>query len=353
MTEHSFDVVDPKLDDKDLTRVGQAVLEEAKAGAIRVAKEHSLPDDETSFEHIMKERLDAAEPFVRAQAVGKLTQIADNPTLRKQELGSRFVNIDLENRNIVADAKLDHQTIGGIRRYEELLRREDVGTNHPFDPVVRDWHPNPTDFEPRQEYRFNGVSFMLDKVYCVDETGWDWSGSDEISLGGITVDEDGEVGQIGPFSVSNDFDTGEWRNYSPDRRVNYFNVREGGEKWPKVYTAHIVMVERDWGDFPQWLQTLYNKATEKIEEYIETYVSSLTGPVIARWVKAVANWFFDKALTWIRGIWEDDVIDNHTFQLTHAGPQASFGGSANSSTTIRNYYGGGGKYRTWTYWNFE
>jgi len=225
--------------------------------------------------------------------------------------------------------------------------RDDAGSSLPFDPVIRDWRPNPTDFEPRQEYRFNGVSFTLDRVYCVDETGWDWTGSDEISMSGISVDEDGEIGPISAFNVSNDFDTGERRNYSPDRRVNYSNVREGGEKWPRVYTVHLLMVKRDWGNFPEWLQTLYGEATEKIEEYIEKSVSSLTGPTIARWVKAVVNWFFDNVPSWIRGVWEDEMIDKHTFQLTHVGPGASFGGAANSSTTTRNYCDGG-RYRTWT-----
>ena len=54
---------------------------------------------------------------------------------------------------------------------------------------------------------------------CNDETNTEWPGSDEIAIGAITVDEDGDTNKIAETYVAGGFDDGDRKVY--DRPWRY------------------------------------------------------------------------------------------------------------------------------------
>ena len=359
MVRNSFDIVNPVLNDEDMIRIGEEILAELKTAFVRVAMGYEMPTARDTWESIIKERFDELEkinPMRQQRAIATLRRIGETPKLRRAELG-RFADLNLQSPNLLIKTSVSPKIRTHVKRLETLAMRN---VAFPFHPVVRVFPESfdPTIMRPQQTYKYTGVKFMMDKVYCVDETGWDWWGSDEIWMGGTSIDETGDVKKISAWEVHGDFDTGETKNYSPDKQVHWFNVKEGGDNWPKHYFVYLVMAERDAGDFPDWITKLYKKVKEKLTHYIATVggavvggaVGGPLGAVIGAIVGWIAGWVLDKVFGWIKSLWEDDLIAKCTYHLTHVGPQATFGGSARSSVAAVNYYGGSGKYRVWTYW---
>lgn len=357
--EHSFDSVGVQIEDENLLATGEDVLNQIKAASYRVVEGYDLPDREEGFEHLWQEQFQQLEPVKREKAKAGIREIGESSRLRQEHFG-RFADLDLRSPDTLIDVQASQKIVSGLKRYENLLEREadilisdDLG-RLPFEPVVREWRESDNlHFEPRQDYRYGSACFVMDKVHCVDETGWDLWGSDEIYMGGICVDETGDVRKIPVFNVSNDFDTGETVDFRPDRNVYCFNVREGGDNWPKKYWVQLIMMERDWGNFPEWLEKLYRKARDKVKEYVEKYVSSQYGEVLGWLAGWLVGWLLNQLLGWIKGLWADDLIEKETYTLTHVGPRATFGGAPHSSVTRRNYYGGTGKYWVYSYWHLR
>lgn len=350
---NSYEVVDPPLTHPQLKEIAQDILNEFKASTFRVGLGMSLPAAQGSWEHLVRERLERAPADIQGRVSLRLRNMYDNPMVRAQELG-RFAAVDLTHPAVLLNVQPRRELRAVVPQLAQQLQRQG---RLAFHPVVKLAQPAPgTELRP-QDYLHTKVRLMLDKVFCVDETGPDWAGSDEIDLGGISVDETGDVKKISPFAVSHDFDTGETRDFKPDRPVQLFSLTEGGENWPKVYRVTLAMMERDWGDFPGWISKLYDKVKGRLKEYLTGLAAgagaAIGGPLgaiigaVAGWV---VGWIVDNIIGWIKSLWEDDLIATRTFTFTHVGPRATFGGQARSSINALSWSGGGGHYRTFTYW---
>jgi hypothetical protein len=73
----------------------------------------------------------------------------------------------------------------------------------------------------------NGIALRVLKVRCVEPTTWE-TGDDEIALGGVTVDARGHSQEIGESMVSENFERGVERVYSPPLQFARFDVTQGG-----------------------------------------------------------------------------------------------------------------------------
>jgi hypothetical protein len=78
----------------------------------------------------------------------------------------------------------------------------------------------------------NKLALRIQKVNCLDAVSWQWIGdSDEIALGGATIDATGETDPVGEFRVGGDdfeFDTGTQKVYSPPKEFARFDLTKGG-----------------------------------------------------------------------------------------------------------------------------
>ena len=156
------------------------------------------------------------------------------------------------------------------------------------------------------------------KVRCADETNPEFAGDDEIALGGLTVDETGDTKKVSQFMVGNSFDDGEQKVYSPPKRFTYFNLNEGGTKFPKSYFVTLALAEKDMGGFADFLNKLWDKVKEKILPMITAAVGGAIGSVVpglGTIVGAAVGWALGQLVAWLIGLFGDDVFKPFTVSV--------------------------------------
>ena len=79
---------------------------------------------------------------------------------------------------------------------------------------------------------FRHLALRIEKVKCVDAVSWQWIGdSDEIALGGLTIDATGETDPVPEFRVGGsdfEFDNGTEKDYNPPGIFNQFDLTKDG-----------------------------------------------------------------------------------------------------------------------------
>jgi tetrahydromethanopterin S-methyltransferase subunit G len=204
---------------------------------------------------------------------------------------------------------------------------------------------------------YSGLNFYLRKVKCLKETPWDWgSDSDEIYLGASFIDETGDVSSAAPFEVSDDFDTGEVVDYGyPGKHLQFFNITEAGNKFPKYYTAMINMMEEDFGNVSGWFNSIYSKIQAEVSQELQKLgyqvgqliglgqLGSLIGQLFAEVFKALLSWlaslFDNNNLGTIKTI---AAVNNYSGNWSGAGSPVWSG--------WQDFTGDGAHYRLWYMW---
>ena len=183
---------------------------------------------------------------------------------------------------------------------------------------------------------------------CVGETGtWfeeTFGGADEIDLGGVTVDETRQTGKIGAFRVG-EFEDGDVKRYNPARSFAQFNIREGGEHWPKHYYVTFVLAEVDFGGVGEFISSLYDKVKVEVEAAL-TAAGAAFGPI-----GAVVAWVVGKLIDWILGAVGDEIFPPRTVHAAirsrasrfRGGRLMSDGSSVSPTNTVR-FVGHDGEY---------
>jgi hypothetical protein len=208
--------------------------------------------------------------------------------------------------------------------------------------------------------RLKTVGLYITEVKCVDETDGflgSEAGDDEIKMGGLAVDERGNVTKIGPFLVGSEFD-GEKKTYSPHKKFCGFDLRATAEL-PKTFTAVVVLAEADWGGFAAGLAAAWQQAGPVIKDKVVKLVGSF-GP----WWQVLAEvvvWAVGEFINFLIDIFADDVFRAGTTYVTlHSGWASSSawenGWTATGPFTFKTptgaftFKGHGGKYTVKCYW---
>jgi len=203
------------------------------------------------------------------------------------------------------------------------------------------------------------LGFYITRIKCVDETNPEALGSDEIAIGGVSVDEDGDSKKIAETYVGGGFDDGDQRNYSPHWQYHWFSMKEG-KYWPKTYKVALVLAEKDWGGFSNFLTTIWEKVSVKVKELIAKFIKDLLpaswGPAINAAIGQAVAWLVDKLVGWIISSFKDDIFPVFTASC----PVPSFNarwkysngtwGSTKSDLRTAHFYGHGGHYIVNYYW---
>ncbi|HEU5469185.1 MAG TPA: hypothetical protein VFV67_00920 [Actinophytocola sp.] len=157
------------------------------------------------------------------------------------------------------------------------------------------------------------LRFYIAKIKCIKETPWDQgSASDEIYVGANFIDETGDVTkaswfQAVPNSGGPGFDTGEVADYGfPGKLMQTFGITEAGNKFPKLYTAAVSMVEEDWGNIASWFADLHQKVKDKVAEFLkkqgyqvgERIGLGALGSLIGELFVKVYDWFVKLLMSW-------------------------------------------------------
>lgn len=196
------------------------------------------------------------------------------------------------------------------------------GATTDFDPYAE--QAPDSDFMPQAAASRLGV--YVRRVKCEDETDPEWWGNDEIALGGISTDENGDVKKIGETFVGDGFKDGKSKSYS-DWQFHWFSLNEE-RFWPKKYGITFVLAEKDNGGLSDFLNKLWAEVKDKVKEAIEKALEIAGGIVggmfgvaeIGRVIgqvlgKAVA-WAINKLVEWLIGLFKDDIFKPATAWLT-------------------------------------
>ncbi|MEV6305755.1 hypothetical protein AB0M02_40500 [Actinoplanes sp. NPDC051861] len=192
------------------------------------------------------------------------------------------------------------------------------------------------------------LALRIHRVTCKDETSE--IGKDEIYLGGTSVDENADTKTVKAFKVDS-FSTGKKKVYTPPRQFTFFNVREGGAKFPKTYTVVLVMIEHDMGDLAGFLNKLADAVRDRLRQ--ELVKLGTKGPIEAL-IALGLSIVMDKVFGWLKSLWGDEVFNPRTLSVklptaTHRFP----GNSLDSPEGTLRYKGHGGEYEVVYDWQLK
>ena len=203
------------------------------------------------------------------------------------------------------------------------------------------------------------VRFEIKEIKCIDETNPEFWGSDEIAIGGVSTDEDGDTKKISESYVGGGFDDGDRKTYSyPYWNFHWFSVTER-EGWPKKYVITTILAEKDNGGFASALDTIWKQVRAKVKEAIIAAVGTALAPYLTPFLAQVIGmtvaWIVDALISWIISLWNDDLFPPHIATLNHGSLYGRFTINGNwgypYSDWMYGYFTGhGGQYRMTYRW---
>jgi hypothetical protein len=210
---------------------------------------------------------------------------------------------------------------------------------------------------------FTSLKVRIVKVKCHDESGPEWSGSDEIDLGGVAMVIDGsEPTMVDAFRVGSDFDDGE--SVTLSRVFHQFNLLEPG--WPKTVAVTLALAEVDSGGFNAFLAglltTIREALVELISEVAATYLGAAVGAAVGMFagpigalIGVIAGMVVGALIDWIVGATGDEYFPVETYNLTLQDAWDNFSGYIRPPnwSHVTQRPDGDGHYQVWFNWELS
>lgn len=379
------------LANSEIRKIANRVANTAILAAEKISVEKNFRAEKGSFESILQERFnffDASKkkdiqkriiPIVKASQeirtglygeLGKIN-ILDAKSVEESVKKLGPVTIDRKLLGLRTPPAGMNLSADEIKKYRdsqtEILNVHNIASidaitgggtifNELGSDFSNDLDEDADDFEPQAVT--NKLGLYIRRVKCVDETNPEAFGDDEIALAGTSVDEDGDTKKISEFRVSNSFDDGETKWYSPHKRWHYFGMWEGGNNWPKSYYLTFILAEKDNGGLSTFLQALWNKVKKQVAAAIAAAIGgaigSSLGPLGAV-IGAAIGYAVAKIVQWFINWWKDDIFPPKTISCTVPSYSARWTingvwGSTKSNYRRAHFYGHGGHYYIEYYW---
>lgn len=209
----------------------------------------------------------------------------------------------------------------------------------------------------------NSLGFYIKRIKCIDETGKGWIGEwghDEIAIGGVSTDEDGDTKKIPEKFVGGGFDDGDSKSYTPHLQFTWFSLNERKE-WPKKYYLTLLLAEKDWGGFSKILSQVWEKVRDKVKDALAKLGESIGSAWGAIWkaigkaIGVIVGWIIDVFLKWLIKLFSDDPFKPVLLSCTLWSASSLFNhadGSRRtySPTRTAHFYGNDGHYTAEYYW---
>jgi hypothetical protein len=331
-----------ELADPALRKIAMRVVKELELAAEKVVANKAeptnfpMPKDLNSMERILQSRFQKLKPEQQDIAVKRfMPRLKASSAIRTKSFQD-LAQVDLRSVTPVAEQ-------AAALPFPEKLKLSAAA----LQSIVK------ADIQPAAAVSqvTDKLEFRILRVKCIDETGIDFNpfgdepGSDEISLGGSSVDESGNVSKITQFKVGS-FDDGDVKNFSPPRRFTMFNLREG-TAFPKSYFVTLALAEVDQGGFADFL----NKVLDKVKDEVKTAliaagfaIGSSGGPVGAL-IGAVVGFAVDKLFELLKSVFQDDIFAPRTVSVKVPSLSHRFaGGKTDSGDKIIRFTGHNGTY---------
>ncbi|PZX14338.1 hypothetical protein LX81_02921 [Palleronia aestuarii] len=183
--------------------------------------------------------------------------------------------------------------------------------------------------DPHPESEFEAVTDKLRlhvlRVRCVDETNPEWWGDDEIALGGVSVDEDGDTKKIAERFVGSGFRDG--RSKTVNWPYHMFSLRESYH-FPKRFGVSFLLAEKDNGRLSAAIQKLWENVKGAVSSAIAKVAAAAgkavaaflaipaAAPVIAAAISKAVDWVLGRIVDWLIRLFGDDIFPAQTAWIT-------------------------------------
>lgn len=339
------DLADPKLRGIAMRIVKEMELAVQKTVAHKAEPANfPLPQDPNSVEQIVQSRFQKLHPAQQQLAVAKILPLVKaNNAIRSKAFGN-LAHVDLRSAIPVAKQAADLPFPEELKMSLATLQK--IADVH---GQVVQTNPGGVVVQPTTDK----LELRIHKVRCVDETGKDFNpfgdepGSDEISLGGTTVDESGDTEKVVEFKVG-DFDDGDVKNFSPPRRFTSFDLREGTD-FPKSYFVTFVLAEKDFGDgLGDFLNRLLEQVKQKVIAALAAVVGGTigaSGGPIGAAIGTVVGFVVGKVFEFFKSVFADDIFPPKTVSVAIPSLAHRFaGGQTDSLDVTTRFVGHDGTY---------
>lgn len=182
---------------------------------------------------------------------------------------------------------------------------------------------------------------------------------DEVSLGIVSIDENGDV-EKSSFNLGS-IKEGKTKTFD-NQILQNFNLHEG-QGFPKQYTVCVYAIERDWGNYGKFIDKAAAYAKDKIKkELIARGIDVVGGvygvnlpPDVVNFIANAIQGFLHKLIDWIKKLLGDDVLGSQTGTAKiHSYTQNWTGtGTKQSKSWDWVFAGAGGRWRTRMHWRLE
>jgi hypothetical protein len=231
----------------------------------------------------------------------------------------------------------------------DLARATDIAVEGGYGPIA-------------QVPMLKNLSLYLERVDCVDETNPEWAGHDEISVGGLKIDNTGETTKIDPYYVGGGFDDGDATDYgNPGHAFASFDLTTAGA-WGRTFVVTTFLAEVDNGGFANALNAAWSQAKSKVQQVVAQWVggvaSELIGAALGQALGQIVGWLVGAFVGWVINLFNDDLFAPVTMTVTlptrfafmYDNPAFhGWSGRRLPSATL-NFSGHGGQYTTRMHW---
>jgi len=184
--------------------------------------------------------------------------------------------------------------------------------------------------------------------------------SDEITFCSVGIDETGDV-STGTFHVPGSLFEGRTKSFSPAQRLHWFNLTEGENVYPRVYSVTLYAVERDSGGYNDLIRRAANYAKEKVTAEllaagimgVGAYVGAAIPPHIAYLIANYVESFIEDLIDWLADLLtnNDDVLGAKTRVATLGSCSGNWRSTGNSKTDWTwRFNGQGGSWDVKLHW---
>lgn len=207
------------------------------------------------------------------------------------------------------------------------------------------------------------LHFYIRRIKCVDETNPEWWGSDEVALGGAFVTPTGpksagwwETKKIPQTSTWGGFDDGNTKTFSPPLEVTKAAFPLGGSApWPRLYSATLVLAEKDQGGLSSAIDKIWNLVGAKVKAAIAAAIAgavsaTVLGSVISAAVAYAVSYVIERFVQWVINRFKDDIFAPAFLRVKVPSPSATWNGSRKSPVGRATFSGHGGQYSVEYYW---
>ncbi|WP_405269140.1 hypothetical protein [Cellulophaga sp. Ld12] len=381
------------LANSEIKKIADRIADTAILAAEKISIDPSFKAEKGSFESLMLERLKTFDQTKIKNLQKLVIPLAKAPQDVRMGLYGELGKIDIMKVNSIEDAvkkleplKIERKLLGlrtvplnlnlsdiQIKKYldnqSEILSTHNItsidaitGGGRFFSDIGQlseDENTELDDFQPQAVT--DKLALYIRRVKCVDETGSRFAerfGDDEIAMAGTSVDETGDTKKITEFRVGNSFNDGDTKWYNPHKQFHWFNMREGGNTWPKSYYLTFILAEKDNGGLSEFLQKLWDKigkeVTAAIASAIGAAIGSTLGP-LGTAIGAAIGYAVAKIVEWFIKLWKDDIFPPKTISCTVPAFGARWTkngnwGSTTSTYRTAHFYGHSGHYYVEYYW---